>query len=344
MNGLLSGLGTGVLNVLKGGTGITAAQRQREIEDRNYELAKQKQAQTGATTGVFGGTKDPYLTAVSILNNPEARAKLDETSIKSLESFRDSRAKGLDNTYGQAYTSGLGKGQAAIETKPVETRLSEEAKRGVESSYARDIAREKAMGANMMTESDAGVVPIKGSPMYLEQAKKAEEKIKQSELDESQREVITNNVNNALRVLSEPSFFPKAGTGSNVVSFFTSTKAAELESYLDSIRSNVALNKLIEVKKAGGTFGALQKNEMDALEASLGKLKTAQNPKVLEDNLKVVLKYYNRAVQNSGGNLEAELDAKLGELKGGEYQEGQTATNPTTGQVLVYRNGNWEAQ
>ena len=325
-NGLLSGLGDTAGGFLKRGfsnvLGITAHNEKEEaarIAEQNRRISMLDKGIDPNRIGKEGYAeeyiknkpsaaeiKGEFLNALDLRRRMEAdpslKAQYSTSNIAELDNYIATKAKGAENVFNIAQAGQYGKDTAAIKS-------------------ARELEAEKAMGKELLQEAPTGeLTPVIGSPRYLEQQEKAAQQQKQAELDLSQREVINQQVDNALSVLEGPSLLPKTGTLSPIISQIKETKAGELDSYLDSIRSNVALNKLIEVKAAGGTFGALQKNEMDALEASLGKLKTAQNPRVLKQNLENVKRYYNKAVQSAGGDLESALDSKLEELGASDKQ------------------------
>ena len=309
-------------------------QEQQAFEN---QLAQEKASQPGEIKGEF-------LNAVSLINDPNFGVNYSPEQQQRIIDFANTKAKGFDTLRSQTRATTEPKLQLEQQYKPETAGLVAQQQIAGQLPQAQELERQKFIGRTGLQQTPTGgLSPIEGSPEDLARQKAEQELINQAKLESQQQEVIGTNVDNAIRVLSEPSFLPKAGTGSNIVSMFTNTKASELESYLDSIRSNVALNKLIEVKKAGGTFGALQKNEMDALEASFGKLKTVQNPEVLKQNLLVVKKFLGKAQDSAGGNLEMALDNTLSQLQGGSSQQEQTATNPNTGETIVFRNGKWEA-
>ena len=139
--GFLTGRGqtvSGILAGLQGLTGVAGGiQAARDAETLRQEAVKQeaeKQALQEQLTGVFGGTKDPFLTAISIVNDPEKFAQLNPQSQADLRAFISSRSKAPEILQAQAAATERGKLKEQVELKDEIQRRVEQAKADVISA------------------------------------------------------------------------------------------------------------------------------------------------------------------------------------------------------------------
>ena len=83
--------------------------------------------------------------------------------------------------------------------------------------------------------------------------------------------------------------------------FIPGTSRKGLQGDLTTIQSTVGLNRLIEAKRNGATFGSLTKNEMDLLISSLTAIDEDLPVKDLKQNLLTIRRLYNKANVDAGG-------------------------------------------
>jgi hypothetical protein len=142
---------------------------------------------------------------------------------------------------------------------------------------------------------------IPGGPVALEQT--AAEAVAKEALP-NQVFSIQNNLNKiaeAANLANNPSFFPASGLGSGVMGFFRGSAANDLKSALTSIQSSLALDKIIELKRAnpksGSTgLGALNMKELEALQSEIANLSQEQSTDRLLQGLKSVYRKIGMAV------------------------------------------------
>ncbi len=160
-----------------------------------------------------------------------------------------------------------------------------------ELQYARPLAQEKAIGESLFTQTEDGhLTPIVGSN---EDLRRKEEAAKEKEAKRQSIEgadFLTTIVDDALGYLDTHG--PAATGFAGLINVIPGTPAYELNNKLDTIRSNVASNALLEIKKAGGTFGALSEKELQLLENKLGKLSVRMSQDELRKNLKQIQQHY----------------------------------------------------
>ena len=139
---------SGILGGLRGFTGVAGGlQAARDAESlRQEELARQNRELDikEATSGAFGGTKDPFLTALNILNDPNQLAGLDPQSQQDLRDFVATRAKGVETLRAQSGATEGGKLTEQLELKPEIQRRIKEAEAGVELRTAPKITAAEA--------------------------------------------------------------------------------------------------------------------------------------------------------------------------------------------------------
>jgi hypothetical protein len=137
------------------------------------------------------------------------------------------------------------------------------------------------------------------------------------------------NIDDAISALDKG-----AGVGA-VERIWPSIRAASVE--LDNVRGRMALDVV-----GATTFGALSKGELDL--AKDVALPTGLNTEELKAFLiekraaqTKLMAYYNEQIQfiDQGGTVAGFLREK-------ERQEGATATNPQTGEKVVFSNGQWQ--
>ncbi len=152
-----------------------------------------------------------------------------------------------------------------------------------------------------------------------------------------------SNIDKAIAAIDEG-----AGTGP-VRSKLPSIKASSIK--LDNIQRAMGLDVIGDT-----TFGALSKGELDlALSKALPtKLKPAAlrewlvEKKTAQEKLSAYLEdaaiYLGTPGNDVAGWLEAQRAVAGTQEPESGIQEGQTATNPTTGEKLIFRGGQWQAQ
>lgn len=200
-----------------------------------------------------------------------------------------------------------------------------------ELDTAQEIERKKALGRELLEETpEGGVAPIAGSKEAIaretEQAKK-EENINQA-LTGAQ--TMLSDVDDAL------TFLDKAGMATGVSGMALGklpfTDAGILAAKIDTIKNNVALNKLLEIKRGGGTLGALSEKELESLQYSLGKLSVSMPKVELERNLKKVQQHYSNLINS------LEKDAKQGNKAAVSFFGSAQQSRPENKEVLEQFN------
>lgn len=241
-------------------------------------LASNQKAANEQIKGEFG-----Y--AMSVIQSPEFQ-NLPAEQQKLWKDFAATKARGLENVYAQAYQNALGAGAGKLQT-------------------AKELARQEAVGRQLLTQDGGALVPIAGSP---EEVKRAEKRKEVEEMNKQLREsaaLMNTQVNKALDLIDK-SPISTTGLVGGFMKYNPYSDAGQLDALLNSIQNNIGLDKLVAVKKAGGTFGALSEKELQALQSSLGVLRQSGNPIILRQNLQNVLTHYNNLVNDTYQQKQAQ--------------------------------------
>jgi hypothetical protein len=129
----------------------------------------------------------------------------------------------------------------------------------------------------------------------------------------------------------------------------------DFNALLDSIGANAMLSELLELKKQGGTLGALSEGEGKALRAAAVNITRSQSEKQLDDNLTAYRTQLELSMTRIKNAYEQDYQSGMYDgsppapQQGGQQQAGggvqyeKTATNPETGQKIGLLDGKWVA-
>ena len=259
------------------------------IDEEGYVQSVLDKKSISEPKGEFG-----YIMAE--INDPNFQTKYTPEQQKLMMDRANSMAKGLDYTYGSAYSTALGKGQGELRT-------------------AQDIAREKAIGSELLQRGEGGeLTPIKGTKEDAARTEKKEKYLQGMRSSLEKSDMMLDFIDKAINLVQSNPLTAGAGA---LLSFNPYSDAGKLRSYLATIKGNVGLNELISSKAEGATYGALSENELQMLQDSLGRLEQGQSPEVLLQVLNNVRNNYMN-VRNRAYNA----------LQGGQQpQQKHTSSN-----------------
>lgn len=118
--------------------------------------------------------------------------------------------------------------------------------------------------------------------------------------------------------------------------------AHEIDKMLDGVRSNLGFDNLNEMRQqspTGGALGQVAVKELDLLQATKGSLDIGAGKKELLKSLKRIRNGYTGMAEDLGVDLGD--GAKKKESAPSGVSEGATATNPQTGEKLIFKGGAW---
>lgn len=131
------------------------------------------------------------------------------------------------------------------------------------------------------------------------------------------------------------------------------TQAKNLSATLDTIKANIGFEELQRMRDnspTGGALGQVTEKEIAFLQSVLGSLDQGQSPQQLRENLQraktEIIASWERVrqayEQDYGVQYQGPGSGAAQPSQGGGISDGATATNPQTGQRIIFRNGQWE--
>lgn len=245
-----------------------------------------------------GGPKGEFGYIMAEINDPDFQNKYTPEQQKLMMDRASSMAKGLDYAYGSAYSTALGKGQGELTT-------------------AQDIAREKAIGSELLQRGEGGeLTPIKGSKEDIARTEKKDNFMQGMRSSLERSDMILNYIDQAMDLIQNN---PVAAGAGVLMSFNPYSDAGKLRSLLASIKGNVGLKELINSKAEGATYGALSEKELQMLQDVMGRIDQGSSPEVLL-----------QVLQNIKNNYSNVRNRAYSALQGGEQaQQAQTTVQPS---------------
>lgn len=166
-----------------------------------------------------------------------------------------------------------------------------------------------AFGQYIPQFGPAGIqfAPAPGSPEAQKVTETAEKKVKQLTSAYNKSDVITSNINEALKYVN-PKTTGSVGQATRALPFSGSSDAARLAGYIDTIKANIGFDQLQKMRTespTGGALGQVAVKELDFLQAALGNLNPDLPDDMVKQQLNKVLTHYN----NFMAELEKEMQA-----------------------------------
>ncbi len=194
-----------------------------------------------------------------------------------------------------------------------------------------DFLNRKSGGTDVTTSKDYNVVrdeagnvvrmePIPGSP--AERAMKDEEakKAAKSRVTLRAAQTVFDDVARAEKILMDSGSFA-AGPGgvlADIPIIGGSTEAGRLRALIDSVKGNVGIDSLIEIKSSGAGLGQIPQSQLEMLGSLLGKLDVSMKPSDLLWNMRRIGDIYKDIVKTEGGNPSELYKDRLKQLQGKE--------------------------
>lgn len=180
------------------------------------------------------------------------------------------------------------------------------------------------------TEGGITFAPAPGSPEATKIAESTEKKVKQLSSAYNKSDVITSNINDALKFVTDKTT-GSVGQATRALPFSGSSDAARLAGYIDTIKSNIGFDQLQKMRTespTGGALGQVAVKELDYLQAAYGNLNPDLPADMLKQQLNKVLIHYN----NFMDELEKEMQAAKAKVPSkATAPTGQTQAPQATG-------------
>ena len=156
-------------------------------------------------------------------------------------------------------------------------------------------------GWEMITDPQSGarrLQPIAGGQAEIDQRKAAEQKVIAKDSKALSGNVVLQDIDRALAGLDE-GLLPTSGAVGGALSEVAGTQAFDVKSLITTIAANSGFDRLQAMRDAsptGGALGAINKSEMDLLQAALGNLSQYQSDEQLKFNLNRVKDIYSEII------------------------------------------------
>lgn len=200
-------------------------------------------------------------------------------------------------------------------------------------------------------------VPIPGTPAAQkieDESRKAEQRAQQTI---ETGELVKTNIEDARELAkSAPFYNPAVGFGAERLSNVGGTNAANLKQITNTIRGNIGFDRLQRMREespTGGALGQVAVQELQALQATLGSLEQSQSREQFLRNLNRVEQIYNRIIKKAAAYPNAarygfapqgqptQIQPVQPQQAPSQFQRGQTATNPQTGERVMFDGQRW---
>jgi len=189
-----------------------------------------------------------------------------------------------------------------------------------------DMGKLKDPGAGLVWQRDAGgnvQFDAQGAPIAIPyqggtaQIKQAEAQVKTAANNAVVNRGAQNVFEDTSRAINLIDKNPELTTGfGSYLSSIPGTDALALQSLIDSVKSNVSIDALLNIKKSGAGLGQVPQSQLELLSNTIGNLSTAQDAPTLKFNLQRVQDIYGGIVKSLGGDPAQIYANKIREFNG----------------------------
>lgn len=102
----------------------------------------------------------------------------------------------------------------------------------------------------------------------------------------------------------------------------------QLRQSVESLKKNVGINTLLDIRRSGATLGQVPQNQLETLMDTRGMLRADRNPAFLVEDLRALQSEYHSLIRRIEGNLQ-EWGTEMDELREQLGRTGGRSTQPT---------------
>jgi len=125
-----------------------------------------------------------------------------------------------------------------------------------------------------------------------------------------------------------------ATTFGGIPGLIPGTDARVLRDHIDSVKGNVAVDQLLEIKRQGSGLGQVPQSQLDMLSTLMGSLKPDLPPDILKQNLQDIEDIYADIVKKEGGDPFELYDKRQGKQGGaGALPKAPVYKSPTANKL-----------
>jgi len=143
-----------------------------------------------------------------------------------------------------------------------------------------------------------GTTPIPGGKVDRANIAQAKKKASMVRLAKEQGQRVLGHIS---RARSQAATGWATGVEGTVLSKWPGSTAHDLQATIKSIKANTTFDKLLEVKRGGGTLGAINTAELEMLGAAVSNLEQSQSIEQFNYNLNIVEELYKKIVAQDEG-------------------------------------------
>lgn len=150
---------------------------------------------------------------------------------------------------------------------------------------------------------DGSLEAIPGGPAAIKAKEAADKEDRGRKVIERMGQTVLRDVTTAIQNLDKYGRFVSGPGG--VLQHIPGTQAKQLQADIQSIKSNVGVDQLLEIKRQGSGLGQVPQSQLDMLASLLGGLDQTQDPQKLKENLKDIGIIYKDIIESEGGDSMA---------------------------------------
>lgn len=154
----------------------------------------------------------------------------------------------------------------------------------------------------------------------------------------------------ALDLMDESNIFSKSGTFSAAqriaASKIPGTDTYEIGKLIQSVKDNIGIDALLNIKREGSGLGAVPQQQLETLQGLLGRLEVSRDPSLLKREIEDVLRMYQDVVKKSGEDLaeimSAPVDRGRGTLMSPDGTQQVDTSELTPAQIEEAKAAGWQ--
>ena len=184
----------------------------------------------------------------------------------------------------------------------------------------------------------------KGAIVTAEElAKRAVAQPEKDRQSKATADIVSTDIDRAIKTI-DTSILPTTGAVGGLLSNVGGTAARDVSALLDTVKANAGFDTLSKMRAAsptGGALGSITEKELALLQATVGNLEQSQTADQLKDNLRRLKNVQLDIIHGPGNGPAREVLSFKNKPADGGVTEGATATNPQTGQKIMFKSGQW---
>jgi hypothetical protein len=139
---------------------------------------------------------------------------------------------------------------------------------------------------------------------------------------------------------------PATGFAGSILQYIQGSDAADVRKLVKTLQGNIAFKALADMRAAsptGAALGSVSNIELELLASTMGSIDPNMSESLFTKNLNTIEKIltdFNSAAEQKVQQIEN--PQKFQSIQDApKYKEKDTATNPQTGQKIIFKNGKW---